>query len=50
MLGFGEKMEVYGAFNNIFDTTPPKSLRFFGNPLQFDVIGRTFRVGVRAEL
>ncbi len=50
MLGFGEKMEVYGAFNNIFDTTPPKSLRFFGNPLQFDVIGRAFRLGVRAEL
>ncbi len=50
MLGFGEKLEVYGAINNIADTNPPKSLRLFGNPLQFDTLGRAFRLGIRASL
>ncbi len=50
MLGFGEQLEVYGAINNISDTTPPKALRLFGNPLQFDPIGRAFRLGIRASL
>ena len=42
------KMEVYGGINNIFDQAQPSELRLFGNPLQFDVIGRAFKVGMRA--
>lgn len=41
--------EFYWAVNNIGDTAPPPELRLFGNPLQYDPIGRTFRIGVRAQ-
>jgi hypothetical protein len=46
---FGGKMQVYGSVNNVFDTEEPEQLRTFGNPLQFDPIGRAFRLGVRAN-
>ncbi len=44
-----KKMELYGAINNVFDTYPPGEERFFGNPLQYDPIGRAFRVGMRSN-
>ncbi len=43
------KMEIYGAINNVFDTSEPKQLRLIGNPLHFDPVGRAFRVGVRTS-
>jgi hypothetical protein len=46
---FGAKMQIYGAVNNVFDTEEPDQLRLFGNPLQYDVVGRAFRLGVRSN-
>ncbi len=44
----GAKPEIYAALNNIGDTEPPPQLRLFGNPLQYDAVGRSFRLGLRA--
>ena len=41
--------EFYWAVNNLTDTPPPPELRLFGNPLQYDPIGRAFRIGIRAQ-
>jgi outer membrane receptor protein involved in Fe transport len=46
---FGAKMQIYGAISNVMDTEPPKQLRLFGNPLQYDPVGRAFRVGIRSN-
>jgi len=43
------KIEMYGAINNVFDTTEPKQLRLIGNPLQFDPMLRYFKIGMRAS-
>jgi len=43
-------IELYGSVNNVFNKFPPKELRFFGNPLHYDVVGRSFRFGVRTSL
>ncbi|MEJ0023301.1 MAG: hypothetical protein WDN76_07605 [Alphaproteobacteria bacterium] len=45
----GGKMQLYGSISNVFDTEEPAQLRLIGNPLQFDPIGRAFRLGVRAN-
>lgn len=47
ILGSG-RTELYAAVNNIGDTAPPPQLRLFGNPLQYDPVGRAFRIGIRA--
>lgn len=46
------QLELYGIVNNIFDRNPPIIVSFFiapqaTNPGLYDVIGRTFVVGVR---
>ncbi|MFV3131919.1 TonB-dependent receptor plug domain-containing protein [Niveispirillum sp. KHB5.9] len=45
----GLESEIYWAVNNVGDVAPPPELRLFGNPLQYDPIGRAFRLGVRAK-
>ena len=45
----GHSMEIYGAINNLLDAQPPSELRLFGNPLQYDPIGRAFRLGIRSS-
>lgn len=43
-------LQFFGVVNNLFDRTPPNRLSTsFGvtNPVLYDVIGRTFKVGVR---
>jgi iron complex outermembrane receptor protein len=42
------KTELYGGITNLFDKEQPPELRLFGNPLQYDTVGRAFRVGIRA--
>ncbi len=43
------KMVVYGGINNVLDQAQPPQERLFGNPLQFDVVGRAFKVGLRSN-
>uniref|UniRef100_B0T8Z3 TonB-dependent receptor plug n=1 Tax=Caulobacter sp. (strain K31) TaxID=366602 RepID=B0T8Z3_CAUSK len=42
------KTELYGGVTNVFDKDQPPELRLFGNPLQYDTVGRAFRLGIRA--
>jgi iron complex outermembrane receptor protein len=42
------KTELYGGITNLFDKDQPSELRLFGNPLQYDTVGRAFRLGIRA--
>jgi iron complex outermembrane recepter protein len=47
---FGQKLEVFGVMNNAFDKDPPPAPHTFlsmTNPIYYDMIGRTFKVGVR---
>ncbi len=46
---WGGRMELYGAIYNVFDTEEPPELRLFGNPLQYDPVGRAFRIGLRSN-
>jgi outer membrane receptor protein involved in Fe transport len=46
---FGAKMQIYGSVSNVLDTEQPDQLRLFGNPLQYDVVGRAFRLGIRSN-
>ncbi|MEG3152561.1 TonB-dependent receptor [Sphingomonas sp. ZT3P38] len=41
--------ELYASINNVFDKGQPEQLRLIGNPLNFDPIGRYFKVGVRTN-
>ena len=43
------KVQVFAGINNLFDKDPPSNLRFTGNGLYFDPIGRAFKFGVRAS-
>ncbi len=43
-------VELFGGVDNVFDTDPPSNLRFIGNGLYFDSIGRYYKVGVRVEM
>lgn len=49
----GPDFQVFGTINNLFDKDPPRSPALNGtnpvNTVYYDVIGRTFRVGVRAK-
>lgn len=45
-----ERWEVYGTINNVFDKGEPAQLRLTGNPLNFDPVGRYFKVGIRGRL
>jgi outer membrane receptor protein involved in Fe transport len=44
-----QKVELFAGINNLFDKDPPSNLRFTGNGLYFDPIGRAFKFGVRAS-
>ena len=47
----GQRVQIFGIINNLFDKEPPlgaTQLLTNGNP--YDVIGRTFRFGIRASL
>jgi outer membrane receptor protein involved in Fe transport len=47
----GERtFEMFGSINNLFDKDPPSNLRYNGNPVYFDGIGRFFRVGIRGRM
>jgi hypothetical protein len=46
---FGGKSQLYGSVSNVFDKSQPKQLRLIGNPLQFDPIGRAYRIGIRSN-
>jgi outer membrane receptor protein involved in Fe transport len=51
--GKGKRFQFYGAVNNLLDNDPPNYINSaFGptNPVLYDVVGRTFRVGVRIGL
>ncbi|MEJ1962280.1 MAG: TonB-dependent receptor [Gammaproteobacteria bacterium] len=46
-------LQLFGAVRNLFDKAPPYAPTSFGyptNPVFYDVIGRTYRVGFRYEL
>jgi len=40
------KVQLFGSVYNLFDKDPP-FLRLYGNPVLFDAIGRSYRVGLR---
>jgi len=44
-------VEVFGQINNLFNITPPSSptFSFVTNSSLFDVIGRSFRLGIRFQ-
>ncbi|SKB97571.1 TonB-dependent receptor domain-containing protein [Sphingopyxis flava] len=44
-----KKIELFGGINNVFNVDPPSNLRFTGNGLYFDPIGRSYKVGIRAD-
>ena len=50
-MGGDRSWELFGAINNLFDKDPPLVPDAFHptNTTYFDQIGRTFRVGVRAD-
>jgi len=50
LLGDGDqKLELFGSVNNVFDRDPPPNLRYTGNGLYFDPIGRAYKIGLRAD-
>ncbi len=44
-----ENIEIFGGVSNLFDTDPPANLRYTGNGLYFDSVGRAYRGGVRVN-
>jgi outer membrane receptor protein involved in Fe transport len=42
-----DKIQVFGAVNNLFDKAPPQSLTLNSYFTFYDVIGRSYRAGVR---
>jgi outer membrane receptor protein involved in Fe transport len=47
--GESERYQVFAQVNNLFDRAPPLApqLQFPSNPVYFDLIGRSYRAGVR---
>jgi len=48
----GQRVEVFGIVNNLFDKDPPNQLPASGgvtNPVLYDVMGRSYKVGVRFQ-
>ncbi len=47
----GRKVQLYGAVDNLLDVDPPFPIGaiFASNGVYYDVVGRTFRVGVRLQ-
>ena len=43
------KIELFGGINNLFDKDPPSNLRLSGNPVYFDPVGRSYKIGLRAD-
>jgi outer membrane receptor protein involved in Fe transport len=47
-----ERFQVFGSVNNLFDRNPPFATGAVGgtNPINYDTLGRTYRVGFRMKL
>lgn len=48
----GQRVEVFGVVNNLFDKDPPNMLPASGgstNPVLYDVLGRSYKVGLRFQ-
>jgi iron complex outermembrane recepter protein len=47
-----ERFQVFGSINNLFDRDPPFSTGSVGgvNAINYDTLGRTYRMGVRVKL
>jgi outer membrane receptor protein involved in Fe transport len=45
----GNRLEVFGGVNNVFDIDPPPELRLNGNGLYFPPVGRNYKIGLRAK-
>ena len=45
------KTQVFAQINNLFDRSPPTApqLQYPSNPVYFDLIGTTYRAGLRAS-
>jgi outer membrane receptor protein involved in Fe transport len=43
------KIELFGGISNLFDKDPPSNLRLSGNPVYFDPVGRSYKIGLRAD-
>ena len=52
-LNFGRdgKFQIFGAVNNLFNRAPPSApqLQYPSNPVYFDLIGTTYRIGLRGS-
>ena len=50
--GTDDRFQLFGQVNNIFDRKPPSApqLQYPSNPVYFDLVGTTYRVGIRARL
>jgi iron complex outermembrane receptor protein len=50
---FGQdgRFQVFGQVNNLLNEEPPSApqLQFPSNPVYFDLVGRTYRAGIRFE-
>jgi outer membrane receptor protein involved in Fe transport len=49
-MGGASKVQLFGVVNNLLDKDPPNDLpSSYGvtNPVLYDVVGRSFKVGVR---
>ncbi|HVY86973.1 MAG TPA: TonB-dependent receptor [Caulobacterales bacterium] len=44
-----DAVELFGGVTNVFDKDEPHQLRYTGNPLYFDPVGRAYKIGVRAH-
>lgn len=49
--GGENKIQVFAQVNNLFDRAPPMApqLQYPSNPVYFDLIGRTYRAGIRFQ-
>ncbi len=45
-----QRIELFGGIDNVFDKEPPSNLRFLGNGLYFDPVGRYYKMGIRVEM
>lgn len=44
-----QNVELFGGVSNALDKAPPSTLRLVGNPLYFDPVGRSYKIGLRAN-
>ena len=51
-VGEDRRFELFGSVNNLLNKAPPAApeLQFYTNPVYFDTVGRSYRIGVRMRL